>query len=344
MVPVKAFLKERVRLNTWHNSYIDALNGDIAVERLQIRYRAVNQLLTHCEYIGVVALGAILVLKSELSLGMLFAFLGFRQLFVGKCASFIHQLFEYRLITIQLDRLNDIMSQEPEVLYEKIQTIKRPIEGALALQQVSFQYNPILPPILKDLNLHINPGEKVAIVGASGCGKSTLLKMMMGLLTPTAGRILIDGVALDDFGLRNYRLLIASVMQEDALLSGSILENITFFEEEVDLDYAHNVARLVCIDDVIQKLPMGYETRVGDMGSTLSGGQKQRILLARALYKKPSILFLDEATSHLDQENEQRINQALSKLNITQVIVAHRKETIAMADRVVSLSAFKIEG
>jgi len=341
MLPVKAFLKEPVRLNAWHNRLIDALNGDIAVERLHIRYRFANQLLTHCEYIAVVALGALLVLNSELSLGMLFAFLGFRQLFVSQCASFIHQLFEYRLISIQLDRLNDILSQEPEALHET--TPSKNILGTLELQRVSFRYNPMSPPIVHELSLRINPGEKVAIVGASGCGKSTLLKMMMGLLKPTSGRILIDGIWLDDFGIRHYRGLVAAVMQEDALLSGSILENITFFEEEVDLEHAYHVARLVCMDDVIRKLPMGYETRVGDMGSTLSGGQKQRILLARALYKKPTILFLDEATSHLDPDNEQRINQALSQLNLTQVIVAHRKETIAMADRVISLIALKAD-
>lgn len=338
MVPVKAFLKEQMRLSTWRNSLVDALNGDISVERLQIKYRVINQLLTHLEYIGVVALGAALVLKNELSLGMLFAFLGFRQLFVNKCSSFIFQLFEYRLITIQLDRLNDIMSQEPEALPEVPITHASSICGALELQEITFQYNSILPPVFQNLSLQIRPGEKIAIVGASGCGKSTLLKVMMGLLEPVSGQILFDGMPLKEFGVKNYRLLVASVMQEDALLSGSIIDNITFFDEKIDLDYARHVAQLACIDDVIRQLPMGYETRVGDMGSTLSGGQKQRILLARALYKKPKILFLDEATSHLDQDNEQRINQALASLNMTQIIVAHRKETIAMAERVITLA------
>lgn len=338
MVPVKAFLKEQVRLNTWRNSLVDALNGDISVERLQIKYRGMNHLLTHLEYIGVVAFGASLVLNNQISLGMLFAFLGFRQLFVNKCSSFIDQLFEYRLITIQLDRLNDIMSQEPEVLPDMPIVHASTIQGGLELQSISFQYNPILPPVFQNLSLEIKSGEKVAIVGASGCGKSTLLKVMMGLLEPVAGQILFDGVPIAEFGVKNYRLLVASVMQEDSLLSGSIIENITFFDETIDLEYARYVAQLACIDETIKKLPMGYETRVGDMGSTLSGGQKQRILLARALYKKPKILFLDEATSHLDPDNEQCINQALAALNMTQIIVAHRKETIAMATRVIRLS------
>ena len=126
-------------------------------------------------------------------------------------------------------------------------------------------------------------------------------------------------------------------MQDDALLSGSILDNISFFDEEIELDKVYQVAQLACIHETIRQLPMGYETLVGDMGSTLSGGQKQRILLARALYKKPKLLFLDEATSHLDEDNERRINQALASLNITQIIIAHRQETINMADRVIDL-------
>lgn len=205
------------------------------------------------------------------------------------------------------------------------------------MENIVFKYNANERAILNNVTLQINAGEKIAIVGSSGCGKSTLLKVMMGLLDKTEGEIFIDGIPIKDFGLKNYRALTASVMQDDALLTGSIMDNISFFDEVVDMERVYHVSKLAHIHEAICKFPMGYETLVGDMGSTLSGGQKQRILLARALYKQPKILFLDEATSHLDIKNEKNINQALKALDITQIVIAHRQETIEMADRVIDL-------
>ncbi len=341
ILPIKAFLKEQAQLKVWGNQFIDALNSDIRVERMHVLYQGMGHLLLNLEYIGVVCIGALFVVNHELSLGMLFAFLAYRQLLVSKSSSFIQHWFDYQLITIQLDRLNDIVSEAPE--FVDVPPISpqavdhQNIRGELVLQNVAFQYDAMSPMIFQGIDLSIQPGEKVAIIGASGRGKSTLLKLMMGLLMPTHGEILIDGMPLQQFGYKQYRLLTAAVMQEDALFSGSLVDNITFFDDEVNWEWVYTVAQLACIHETIVQFPMGYQTRVGDMGSSLSGGQKQRVLLARALYKKPKILFLDEATSHLDQENEQRMNQALAQLNITQVIVAHREETIRMADRVVDL-------
>ncbi len=340
MLPIKAYLKESLRLNAWRTHFTDALNQDIAVERLQIRYQLANQLMTQVEYIAVVACGALMVMKGSLSMGMLFAFLGFRQQLVQKCASLIHQVFEYRLVALQLERLNDIVSHPPEIEETRPKYSLNAFRGEVILQDVSFSYHSAASPVLSNISIHVQAGEKIALVGPSGCGKTTLLKIMMGLLEPSSGKILIDGLALNDIGMKQYRANIASVMQEDMLFSGSLLDNITFFDEDVDINYVHYVSNIASIASFIQQLPMGYETRVGDMGSSLSGGQKQRILLARALYQKPKLLFLDEATSHLDVTNECHMNQALKSLNITQVIVAHREETIRMADRIVTLTAF----
>jgi ATP-binding cassette subfamily B protein RaxB len=163
------------------------------------------------------------------------------------------------------------------------------------------------------------------------------MKVLMGLFQPQEGKIYLDSINLNDFGLINYRKITASVMQEDTLLQGSILENIIFFEEHFTYDRVYEVAQIAQIHTFIMALPMGYESRVGNLGSSLSGGQKQRILLARALYKNPQFLFLDEATSHLDAMNEFEINKALQRLNITQIIIAHRQETINMADRIIDL-------
>ena len=217
-------------------------------------------------------------------------------------------------------------------------TQQREIKGAIQLKNISFKYHSSQPFILKNLNLEIKAGEKIAIIGPSGCGKTTLLKILMGLLSVNQGEIIIDDISIKEFGLANLRKLSAAVMQDDMLLSGSLLDNIVFFDEAIDYARVHEVAKTAFIHDFIVTLPMGYETIIGELGSSLSGGQKQRILLARALYRKPKILFLDEATSHLDSDNEIKINQALQALNITQIIIAHRIETIRMADRVIDLN------
>lgn len=337
IVSIKAYLKEAFRLTRWRTHFTEGLNQDLCVARLHIRYQFVHQCVTQVEYLAVLTCGAWMVMHQTLSVGMLLAFLGFRQQWVQKCASLMHQFFEYRVVGLHLERLNDVISHPTEPIEGQQKRGRIALKGEIALQEVSFTYHPSLPPLFSGMTVHIKAGEKVALVGPSGCGKTTLLKVMMGLLEPSDGKVLIDGFCLHDLGLKNYRQAVASVMQEDALLSGSLLENITFFDEEVDLEYLHYVAKLAAISHFIERLPMGYETRLGDMGSSLSGGQKQRILLARALYKKPKILFLDEATSHLDAKHEAEINQALKTLNITQVIVAHRQETIAMADRVISI-------
>lgn len=336
ITPIKLFLKESGRFNTWRNGYIDALNADIQISKKQILYRVANHFLFNIEFIIVVCVGTQLVLTKQFSIGMLIAFLAYRLMLVNKSSSFIQNIFDYQLISVQLNRLSDILFQESELTHTDIKCTKQP-KGSLSLQAISFQYTPTDNNILNQVTLNIRPGEKVAIIGPSGCGKSTLLKVMMGLLPPTSGNIYIDDIPLNVFGLNHYRNITAAVMQHDSLLTGSIIDNITFFDEQIDLEYVYYVATLACIHDMISTLPMGYETLVGDMGSTLSGGQKQRLLLARALYKRPNILFLDEATSHLDDDNEQRINQALKSLNITQIMVAHRKETIKMADRVIDL-------
>jgi ATP-binding cassette subfamily B protein RaxB len=214
---------------------------------------------------------------------------------------------------------------------------KTECKGEIEIKNLGFEYDGSQSPVFSDLNIKIVPGEKIAIIGPSGCGKTTLLKVMMGLLNKSAGEILIDGMPLEQFGIKNFRTITASVMQDDVLMSGSILQNICFFENKVDLQRAVQCAELAEIHTTISSLPMAYETLVGDMGSTLSGGQKQRILLARALYKQPKILFLDEATSHLDVAHESKINRAIKALSMTQIVVAHRMETIKMADRVVEL-------
>jgi ATP-binding cassette subfamily B protein RaxB len=189
--------------------------------------------------------------------------------------------------------------------------------------------------VLNDINFSIEAGESVAIAGPSGCGKTTLMNILLGILSPTAGHVSINGVDLQRYGLGYLRSLVGTVLQDDVLFAGCIAENIHFFDPHADQAWVEKCAEMAAISEEILAMPMGYQTLVGDMGTVLSGGQKQRILLARALYKRPKILFLDEATSNLDVEKERIVNQSVTALNITRIIVTHRPETINSTNKII---------
>ena len=191
---------------------------------------------------------------------------------------------------------------------------------------------------MKNANLQIAAGENVAITGPSGCGKTTLLKVMLGLLQPVEGEVLYGGVPVRQLGMANVRRKVGTVMQEDVLLTGSIADNIAFFDMAPDQQRIEACGQLAQLHPDIVRMPMGYQTLVGELGSGLSGGQKQRLLLARALYKQPSVLALDEATSHLDIGNEQAVNAVLAQMPLTRIVIAHRPETIASAQRRVEMN------
>jgi ATP-binding cassette subfamily B protein RaxB len=217
-------------------------------------------------------------------------------------------------------------------------------EGSLRLENLDFRYSEVDPYVLKDVTLDLPEGKSIAIVGPSGCGKTTLAKLILGLLRPTDGRILKGHTDTSRVGLTVWRSRVNAVMQDDQLFAGSIIDNICFFDESPDMERIREMAKLACIDVDIEKMNMGYNTLVGDMGTALSGGQKQRLLLARALYREPQIVVLDEATSHLDIELEKAISHAIKNLPITRIVIAHRPETIASCDVVIRLPDFNKAG
>lgn len=163
------------------------------------------------------------------------------------------------------------------------------------------------------------------------------MKVLCGLFEPDAGKVIVDGQDIRQLGVNNYHKIIACVMQDDRLFSGSVRENICGFTDNIDEAWMTECAKASFIHDAIMKMPMGYETLIGELGEGLSGGQKQRIFIARALYRKPGILFMDEATSALDSETEKCVNEAIRKLNITRVVIAHRESTLSSSDRVIVL-------
>lgn len=216
------------------------------------------------------------------------------------------------------------------------------LKGKIELRDVFYRYSPSDPLVLDGVNLTVEPGEHVAITGPSGDGKSTLVKLLLGLVEPDAGAGLADGLPLARFGYKSFHEQVAAVLQEDSLFAGSLADNIALFDDTVDMNRVVAAAMAASIHDDITRMPMQYETLVGDMGSTLSGGQKQRVLLARALYRQPKILIMDEGTAHLDTAHEHAVNAAISAMGITRIIIAHRQETIAQASRVLVMAGGKL--
>jgi ATP-binding cassette subfamily B protein RaxB len=235
------------------------------------------------------------------------------------------------MLELHLQRLADIALTETEISGATQPYL--PLQGHIELRDLSFRQSEQEPWLFNQLNFKLSPGESVAIVGPSGIGKTSLLKVILGFISAQQGKVLVDGMELTSFGLQHYRSQIAAVMQNDQLLSGSIMDNISFFSPKPEVQHV----MLAAIHQDIVAMPMGYNTLIGDMGSALSGGQQQRLLLARALYHKPRVLVLDEATSHLDVMLEARVNQAIRQLQISRIIVAHRPETILTADRILLL-------
>lgn len=341
MQSVKVAGAEGLRRSTYDNLMVDTVNHEIRLARMGLGFNSVSQLVFGIERIAVIWIGALLALSNVFSVGMLIAYLAYKDMFAGRMSALIDKVIEFRMLRLHGERLADIVLTPPEEAHGGAEA-EAPAEPRIEVENLAFRYADGEPWVLKDCSLTIEPGESVAIVGASGCGKTTLVKLLLGLLKPVEGSIRVGGQDLHKVGPRNIRRIVGAVMQDDQLFGGSIADNISFFDQQADQERIERAARLAAIHDDIVAMPMGYHSLIGDMGSSLSGGQKQRVILARALYREPKLLFLDEATSHLDVANEQLVNAAVQQLDVTKIIVAHRPETIASADRVLVLHGGKV--
>ena len=333
---IKLFGRQEERRARWLNLVVDSVNKDVAVQKLTLGFRSANGLVFGAERVAVVWVGALAVLDTAFSIGMLFAFMAYKEQFSARVAGLIDKAIELRMLQLQAERLADIVLTPPE---EEPATAAPPVaQASIEVRSLAFRYADNEPFVLRDCSFRIEPGESVAIVGASGGGKTTLVKIMLGLLQPTDGQVLVGGVDLQKLGVDAYRRLVGTVMQEDPLFAGSIADNVSFFDPDPRQEAIERCTRLAAVHEDIAAMPMGYHTLIGDMGAALSGGQRQRILLARALYKQPRILFLDEATSALDVQRERQVNEAIRGLSLTRILIAHRPETIASAERVIVLA------
>lgn len=339
---IKLFGREASREAAWRNLFADTINANTAHGKFLVLQKFFETLLVGLQIVIIVYLGAKLIIgpneglngnmASLFSIGMLFAFLGYQQHFTESVKKLLQEGIKFRLLSLHLDRLADIVYEEHETA-QPSSSKPTHIKGAISVKDVSFRYSHNDPWVLENISFEIKANSMTTLTGVSGGGKTTLLKLILGLYTPTSGTIEIDGQPLDAIGIANWRENIGVVMQDDKLLSGTLADNISFFDPQIDMQKVYRAAIAAQIHDEIIAIPMNYLSMVGDMGSVLSGGQRQRVLLARALYHDPQVLFLDEGTANLDPETEKRIADVLVGMDITRVIIAHRPELINRSDK-----------
>ncbi|QJT82431.1 peptidase domain-containing ABC transporter [Kosakonia sp. MUSA4] len=330
-------LKNR-RSQHWLNTNIDVSNASLRQTRFDMLFGGINTFINSVDQVVILWLGALMVMDNTMTIGMFMAFNAYRGQFAQRASSLIDLAMQFKMLSLHNERISEIVFSKPEAESPPRKVFADSAGVPLQVQDLSYQYDKLTKPVFSNVNISVAAGESVALIGASGIGKTTLLKVMSGLLTPDHGDIFVGDFDVKKIGVNNYRACTACVLQEDRLFSGSIADNISGFEDNADQQLIVECAVKCNIHEEIMRMPMGYETIIGELGSGISGGQKQRLLIARALYQKPNILFMDEATSHLDANNERMINNAIESLNITRIIVAHRPSTIACADRVIDLS------
>ena len=332
---VKALAGETERITVWQTHLVRKLNLRVRSGRIGMFSGAGLSVLAEAEQIAFLGIGVLALFNGRITLGALFAFMTLRSRFSGALAALIALFQQAYMLRLHAERLGDIVEHETEP------TDGLPAEsltGRFEARDLGFRYGSTEGFVLRGFSCSIEAGQLVVLTGPSGCGKSTLLKLLAGVETASEGRLLADGIEIGKYQRKEYRRQLGVVLQGDVLFRGGIAENIAFFDPAPDTALIDEVARLVAVDEEVRRFPMGMATQIGDMGSNLSGGQAQRVLLARALYRQPRALILDEATSHLDPETEERIVKMLRSLGLTVICAAHRPAILRYADQIIDLS------
>lgn len=338
MLAVKLYGREGARYQQWKAFYLKKMNANAILAKLKLWYTSSNEFLGHAERLTILYLGALAAIQQQITLGMLFAFFAYREIFTLQSKSLLDNLLTFRILKVDLDRLSDIEIEDVEQNMLGDNVIKHPLKGKISVRDLNFIFDGANTPLWESINFTVQPGEHVVITGQSGAGKTTLIKLLAGVFEASSGEILIDDQPLLSIGKSHFRKHVAIISQQEGLIAGTLFMNIAFSDISIDEERVYQAAKKAHIYDEIMAMPMQFHSVVaGSHTSSLSGGQVQRILIARALYAKPAILFMDEATSALDPDMEKNVVNTLSELNITRVSVAHRQETIATADREIKL-------
>ena len=341
---IKFFAKPNWRVGGWMNQQVALVNATVKQQRVSMFYQGVNGVVGAVEQALVLYLAASMILEGQFSIGMMVAFIAYKGQFLQRTGELLERIISLRLLKLQGERLADIVLSEPESVSSTQAAAGLKGDGpmTLELRNITFRYARGEEPVLDDVSLSLRTGQAVAVVGPSGCGKSTLLKVLSGQVQPESGEVLLNGVPMDRLGSEAFRSVLGTVFQDDQLFSCSIYDNIAMNDTEATPEKVMEAARLACVHDDIARMPMAYQTLVGGMGATLSGGQKQRVLLARALYKKPRFLLLDEYTSHLDFDTEHHVQQSINALGCGRFIITHRQHSLSPGDEVYMLWGGKL--
>ncbi len=338
---VKAAGSEQKAFQAWSNHYLKQLNASVKMNYVTSFVNTFTGILNVFTPLALLWVGTNAILQGTMQTGTMLALSVLVGEFLTPLGSLVSSGQLLQVARSHIERLADVMEAEPE---QHLQEVQQPpqLTGQIALKQVSFQYDANSPMVLKDIEIQIAAGQKIAIVGRTGSGKSTLGKLLLGLCLPTAGEILYDDISLHTLDLQAVRAQLGVVTQDMHTFSGSIRQTITFNHPDLPMEQVIKAAQTAALHEDILQMPMSYETFIAEGGNALSGGQRQRLALACALAHEPAIVLLDEATSALDVLTEQRIAQNLKELQCTQIIIAHRLSTIRTADCILVLDAGRI--
>jgi ATP-binding cassette subfamily B protein RaxB len=334
MQSIKSVNGEQQRESQWRNLFANAVNARIRAGNLSIADALLRQLLFQGARILAIYQLARNGLQGAISVGMISAYVAYLGMFTTRAMGIVDRVLEYKFLAVPLERLADIVFSESEL---RVDDVRECGLGDVTLDTVSFAYTQGESAILENCSAVLRADDFTVIAGASGSGKSTLLQLIAGNEQALTGVITLGTDPVQRWSRRNLRSQIAVVFQGDALLKGSVADNIALFEHEVDMDRVRQAAIDCCIANEIESFPMAYETRVGDLGSALSRGQVQRILLARAFYREPRLLLLDEVTSGLDPALERRVIAAISRHPASKIVVAHSDLMLQAATRILWL-------